>query len=216
MRFCGGFLRRQQLSCPKKGHKTGSAARQSVGSALLAIEHADRDPALQTGLADGLERLDQRPAGRDDILDEADALARRERALDAVRCPVPLRLVAHDQERQLRRQRGGRRDDDGTELRRGEPNRVRLVLGDGRRDVLAERREHLRARLEAVLVEVVMRAAARAEDEVALEVRVLAEGGSEVLALHVRAARSASRAWTSSGAASGESLCSDTSEPSAK
>ena len=78
MRFCGGFLHRQQLSCPKKGHKAGSAARQSVGSALLAVEHADRDSAFQAGFADGIERLDDGAAGGDDVLYEAHALARLE------------------------------------------------------------------------------------------------------------------------------------------
>ncbi len=93
---------------------------------------------------------------------------------------------------------------------------VRLVLGHGGCDVLSERGQQLRTGLEAVLVEVVVRAAPRAEDEVTLEVGVLAERSSEVLALHVAADRRASCAWTSKGAASGESLCSETSEPSAK
>ena len=100
MRFCGGFLRRQQLSCPKKGHKTGSAARQSVRSTLLAIEHADRDPALQTGFADGIEGLDDGSARGDDVLHEADALARLEHAFEPVRGPVLLRRLADDQERE--------------------------------------------------------------------------------------------------------------------
>ena len=64
---------------------------------------------------------------------------------------------------------------DRAELGPGEPHRVRLVLGDRRGDPLAERPEQLGPRLEAVLVEVVARAPARAEDEVALEVGVLAE-----------------------------------------
>ena len=36
MRFCGGFLRWEQVSCPKQGHKTHSAASESVRTALLA------------------------------------------------------------------------------------------------------------------------------------------------------------------------------------
>src|SRR4029453_9063012 len=212
MRFCGGFLRRQQLSCPKKGHKTGSAARQSGGSALPAVEHADRDSALQAGFADGIERLDDGPAGGDDVFHEAHALARLEDAFEAVRGAVLLCRLTHDQEREPggHRSRGSKRD--RSELRAREANRVGLVLGDRRRDVLAERGEQLGPCLEAVLVQVVVRAAPGAQDEVALEVRVLAERGSEVVALHVAAASSASRAWTSSGAASGESPCSDTSE----
>src|SRR5688572_8478679 len=100
MRFCGGFLGRKPLSCPKKGHETGSTARQSVGSALLAIDHADRDSALQAGLAKGVERLDGGSARGDDVLDEADSLARLVGSFEAVCRPVVLRLLADDQERQ--------------------------------------------------------------------------------------------------------------------
>src|SRR2546423_9248448 len=99
MRFCGGFLRREQVSCPKKGPKPGSPASESVHSALLAIDHADCNPALQAGFAKGLERLDGSPAGGDDVLDEAHALASFEDPLQSVRGPVLLCLVAHDQER---------------------------------------------------------------------------------------------------------------------
>ncbi len=161
MRFCGGFLGRKPLSCPKKGHETGSAARESVGSALLAIDHADCDPALETGLAKGVERLDGGSAGRDDVLDEADPLARLVRAFEAVRRPVLLRLLADDQERKPRRERGGGGEGDGAQLRAGEPDRVRLVLGDRRGDVLAEGGEQVGPRLEAVLVQVVARACGR-------------------------------------------------------
>ena len=129
--FCGGFLRRQQLSCPKKRHKTGSAARQSVGSALLAVEHADRDSALQAGFADGIEGLDDGSAGGDDVLYEAHALPRLEDAFEAVRRAVLLRRLAHDQEREPggHRRRGSKRD--RSELRARETNRVGLVLGHG-------------------------------------------------------------------------------------
>src|SRR5213596_2846619 len=92
MRFCGGFLRRQQLSCPKKRHQTSTAAGQSVGSALLAVDDTDRDPALQTGFTEHLEGLDRGPGGGDDILQEAHALAGLEDALDPVCGPVLLRL----------------------------------------------------------------------------------------------------------------------------
>src|SRR5712691_3339536 len=41
MRFCGGFLRLEQVSCPEKGPQTDGVAREGVRSALLAIDHAD-------------------------------------------------------------------------------------------------------------------------------------------------------------------------------
>src|SRR5438876_6664580 len=110
MRFCGGFLRGEQVSCPKKGYQTGPTARESVRSALLAIDHADRDPALETGLSEGVERLHGRAAGRDDVLDEAYALARFERPFQAIRRPVLLRLVADDREGKARGERGCGRD----------------------------------------------------------------------------------------------------------
>ena len=59
---------------------------------------------------------------------------------------------------------------DGAEHRRGEADGLRLVLAHGRGDPVTERREDVRPRLEAVLVEVVARALAGAQDEVALEV----------------------------------------------
>ena len=88
---------------------------------------------------------------------------------------VLLRLLADDEERKAGLQRGSGGERDGAELRRGEPRRVGRVLRDGRGDPLAERREQVGTRLEAELVEVVPRALARAEQEVALEVGGLDE-----------------------------------------
>ena len=173
MRFCGGFLCREQVYCPKKGHKTHSAARESVHSALLAIDHADCDSTLQTGLAEPRESLHRGASRSDDVLDEADALTRFVDAFEPVRGPLLLRGLADDQEGQARGQRGSRRERHRTELGAGEPNRVRLVLGDGCCDVLAERREQVWPGLEPVLVEVVARAPARAKDEVTLDVCML-------------------------------------------
>ena len=87
----------------------------------------------------------------------------------------------------------------------------------GGRDVLAERGQQLRPRLEAVLVEVVARAAARAEDEVALEVGVLAERGAELVALHGRGgAQRVARVERAAGPPRASRCASETSEPSAK
>src|SRR5439155_6361294 len=112
-------------------------------------------------------------------LDEADALALVVRTLELIPGPVLLRLLAHDQERQPGLERRSRREGDRTELGRREPRRVGCVLAHRRRDALAERAQQLGARLEAVLVEVVARALPRAENEVALEVRVLDERSRE-------------------------------------
>ena len=130
--------------------------------------------SVRTALvAEHIERLHRCTSRRDDVLDEADALARFVEPFEPVRSPVLLGGLADDQERQARGQRGSRRECHRTELRAGEPNRVRLVLGDGCCDVLAERREQVGPGLEPVLVEVVARAPPRAKDEVALEVCML-------------------------------------------
>src|SRR5690348_4560117 len=90
------------------------------------------------------------------------------------------------------------------------------MLEDGRRDQRSERAEQVGAGLEAVLVEVVARAPARAQHEVALEVRVLAQRGAELVAIHPRAATRSSRAGESSRSASGAPLPTVTNEPSSK
>jgi hypothetical protein len=216
MRFCGGFVCGKQLSCPKKGHETGSAARESVHSSFLPIDDTDHDSALETGLAKNLECLDGSTAGGDDVLDEADPIAGFPGSFEPVRGSVLLRRLAHDEERELRREGSSRRERDGTELRAGEPYGVRLVLADCDRDVLAERGEQVWPGLEAVLVEVVARPAPGAKDEITLEVGVLAQRRGEVVPLHDRAARTASRANGSSRAAWGESPVTETMEPSAK
>ena len=216
MRFCGGFLCREQVYCPKKGHKTGSTAGESVDSALLAIDHTDGDPALQTGLPERLESLNRGSSRGDDVLDEADALAWFEDPFQAIRSPVLLRLVADDQERQARGERGCRGEDDCTQLRARDAHGFRLVLRNRGGDVVTEHGQQVGPGLEAVLVQVVARAAARAQEEVALEVGVLAKRRSELVALHDRAERIASRARGISREASGESPAMEIIDPSAK
>ena len=75
MRFCGGFLAFQQVSCPEKGPQTHSVAGQSVGSALLPVDHTDGRTDDETGLAERRDRLDERPSRGHDVLDEAHELA---------------------------------------------------------------------------------------------------------------------------------------------
>src|SRR5262245_44661097 len=171
IRFCGGFLGLEQVSCPEKRPQTDGMARESVGSAFLPIDHTDCGTDYQSGLPDGCDRLEERPTGGDDVLDEADALARFERAFDAVRRPVVLGRVPDHEERQPRDERRGCGQDDAPEHGRGEPHRLRLVLADDGGDLLAERREEVGPGLEAVLVEVVARPLAGAEEEVPLEIR---------------------------------------------
>jgi hypothetical protein len=180
MRFCGAFSGRQELGsgekCPQNDRVTG----ESGGSALLAIDDADRGSALQAGLPKRLDGLHGRASGGHHVLHETHSFAGLELAFEAFGRTVVLRLLAHDHERQagMERRRGKQRD--GSELGAREPGRVGLGLRDGVSDPGAERLQQLRPRLEAVLVQVVARAPARAQYEVALEVGVLDERGLEL------------------------------------
>jgi hypothetical protein len=189
MRFCGSFRALGQLSCPEEGPQADAVARKLVHSALLAIDHADRGSTLETGLAERRDRGQRCAAGGDDVLDQADPLAGDEGAFEPVPRAVVLRLLADDQEGEARRERGRGRQRDGAELRPRQPICVGLVFGDEIREPRAEGLEQVGARLEAVLVEVVRGAAAGAEDEVALEVSVLAYRLAELRRLHAAASR---------------------------
>src|SRR4051794_18673246 len=181
MRICGDF---EQVGRPEERAQAHRVAREFVDAALFAVDHTDRVGYTQSGISEGLDRCERGPAGGDDVLDQADALALLEDALELLRRPVLLRGLADDQERQSRLERRRRGERDCAELRSCEAVGVRLVLAHRLGERLAERRQHIGARLEAVLVEVVARAAARAEHEVALEVRGVAQRPRELVPLH--------------------------------
>ena len=63
MRFCWDFLALEQVSCPKKRAQTDGVARESVGSTLLPIDHADGSTDDETRLADRRDRLEERVDG---------------------------------------------------------------------------------------------------------------------------------------------------------
>ena len=133
-----------------------SEAREGVHTALLAVDDADRRPALETRLAQRSDGLGGRSARRDDVLDQADALAGLERALDPVRrCRSP-----SPRPRTIRN--GSREASDAAaasatapELGAGEAHARRARASATWRRGGAERLEQVRLRLEAVLVEVV-------------------------------------------------------------
>jgi len=79
-------------------------ARERVRTAFLAVDDADGGVHDEAGFAQCVDRLEQRAAGCDDVLDEADSLAVVVHALDALRRAVVLGGLAHDQERQSRGQ----------------------------------------------------------------------------------------------------------------
>src|SRR5262249_18640042 len=133
-----------------------------------------------------LYRLDRSAAGGDDVLDQADPVALVVNAFELVRRAVLLGSLPDDQKGQAGLQRGRRGQRDSAQLGAGEPVGIGLVLANRRGERTAERREHVRASLEAILVEVVAGAAARPKDEVALEVRRFAQRTCELLARHLK------------------------------
>src|SRR6516165_703438 len=99
MRICGGFGGLEQLGGGEKRAQADGVTRERVGPSLLPIDHADGRSHLQAGLPESRDGLERGPAGGDDVLDQADELARLEHSLDPVRRAVLLGLRAHDQER---------------------------------------------------------------------------------------------------------------------
>src|SRR3954452_592953 len=191
-------------------------ARESIRSALLPVDDAHGRMHDEPGLTQRHDRVEEGAPGGDDVLDEADALAFLEGALDPLGGPVLLRLLADDDEGQAGFERGRGSQGDGPELRAGEAGRVGRVLPYRRCDPLPERLQQVGTRLEAVFVEVVARSLSRPEQEVALEVRMLDERAGERVVAHDAAAPSTSRATGSSFSASGDPSTSETIEPSSK
>ena len=95
--------------------------------------------------------------------------------------PYALAPLADDHEGEARRERGRGGEGDGAEGGAGDPGRAGLELAHGGSKALAERPEQVGLRLEAVLVQVPGRALPGAEDEVALEQRVRAQPGAELV-----------------------------------
>src|SRR5438132_14294228 len=100
MRICGDKRCIDELGGPKEGPETHRIARESVRSALLPVDDADRCSALETGLAERPYGLDRGASGGDDVLDETRYGAGLEDALEPVLRAVALGLLAHDHERQ--------------------------------------------------------------------------------------------------------------------
>ena len=128
--------------------------------------------------------------------------------------PYSLASFADDEEREPGRERGGGRERHGAELRPGKP--VDPLPGDRVGDPATELSEQLGLGLEAVLVEVVARPAAGAQDEVTLKVRPLSDPPSELGVVHPRALASALRPSGMSRSPGAVDGASETIEPSSK
>src|SRR6266508_1969814 len=212
MRFCGCFWLNDDLAGTENGPEAHRMGGQSLCSTLLPVDHADGRLHGQAGLAERIHGPEERAAGRDDVLHEAHAIP-----FDPIEGPVVLCRLAHDQEGKPRGERARRSERDGAELGPSEPNRLRLELLHCLLNALAERRQQVRPRLEAILVEGVPGASARPEDEIALEVGVLAERELQlVVGQAPRAWLMIWRARGSSRSAPGVPFVSDSIEPSSK
>src|SRR5437588_7249089 len=217
MRFCGTFWGVLDLARTENRAKLHRLPGQSLHPALLAVDHTDRRVHDETGVANRRNGVEERPAGGDHVLDEADELAVLVSAFEAIRGAVLLRRLAHDHERQAGGKRAGGCKRDGTELRSREPRGLRLELRDGAGDPIAQSREQVRPGLEAVLVEVVARAPARAKEEVPFEQGVLAKGERELVVGQVpRALPRISRASGRRRSAPGEPFVRESIDPSSK
>jgi hypothetical protein len=209
----------QDVSRAEKRVEADPRPGERVLAALLAIDDADGSVALEPGRPQGVDGVSGRAARRDDVLDEADPLAREELALELPLRAVALGLFPHDQERKAGGEGRGRRERDRPQLRAGDADGRRRDLADPGREPLAEGGEQVGPRLEAVLVEVIARPLAGAEDEVALEVRVLADPPGELGVregvAQLRACQRTRRATGSKRPASSEPSGNVTIEPSA-
>ena len=167
-----GLVRPRRFRRTEQRLQAHAETSKGVGSALFPVDDANGRAALQGQLPAVPGRHLPRAAGCDHVLDEADTLSflvTRPRSGWRSRTPSP----------RLRTIRNGRPEASEAAAAsatapssgHGEPLRVRLELGRRPRRSAAERLEQLGPRLEAVLVEVVGRALAGAQDEVALEVR---------------------------------------------
>src|SRR5215471_10449238 len=112
MRLCGTFWTCQQIIYTKDRMEPHRDARESIRSALLAVDHADRGSADETRFAKRFDCLYSGAAGGDDVLDQTHGLARFEGTLDPLGRPVLLCLVADDHEREPGNERGGGGKDD--------------------------------------------------------------------------------------------------------
>ena len=72
-------------------------AANAAAPALAAVDQAEHARDLAALRLDGVERVQRRGAGRDGVLEQRDALARREAALDAAAEAVRLLLLAHEE-----------------------------------------------------------------------------------------------------------------------
>ena len=138
MRVHNLLPRRQQRTGTVERSEPHAEACERVGAALLAVDDAHRMPDDEPGLANGLHRLAEGTARRDDVLDETHDVAGLVGALEAVCGAVSLGFTADDDERQPGRHRCRSGQRDRPECGTAEADGLRLRVGDDGRESLAE------------------------------------------------------------------------------
>src|ERR1035437_8194139 len=138
MRVCGTFCHFLKITRAKERPQTYSMTRELIGSALFSVDDRDSRTADETGFPDRLDRLKGGSAGCHHVFDQTDQLPRFAYTFELVRGSIPLCLLAHDQKRQQRGERGGGGERNRTKLRRRDTHGLGLVLGDGDGDLLAD------------------------------------------------------------------------------
>ena len=173
----------QQGSCPIERTEAHTLARESVRAALLAVDDAHRCTHDETGLAGGADRLEERAAGRDDVLDEQTVSPASNGP--SMRFAVPYSFAAS------RIMRNGRPETSAADAARTTPPSAGGRAA--RRRARARRRSRRSARRSGRAGRDVSRSgtcrsrrttACRAEDEVAFEVGGLDERVAELFVVH--------------------------------
>ena len=84
------------LSCAEERPEPHRVPGKRIRAAFLAVDNTDRAPYRETTGAQRFDRVEQRTAGGDDVLDETHRLTVRVEAFDPIRRAVVLRRLAHD------------------------------------------------------------------------------------------------------------------------
>src|SRR5882672_3957483 len=134
---------------------------------FASVEHDDQVDDVGARVTQHLRRTKRVAAGRHHVFDEGDPVFGLEAAFDLLRGPVPLRFLAHEDQRQPGLQGDGPAKQDGAKLRRREAlGVIRNQCGE----MLAQPAQKIRLGLEEKLVEVSIRPFARAKNEIAFEI----------------------------------------------
>ena len=159
MRICGAISRSSEAR--KSGRSRTACAGERVGAALLAVDDADRvrRPAGRPRASASTASIAAPPEVTTSSTRQTHSPSARRRLRAGWRCRSPSPALRTIRNGSPPASDAAAASATAPSSGRREPHRLGLVLGDGGGDRLAERAEQVGPRLEAVLVEVVLRAA---------------------------------------------------------